>query len=119
MKPVYYPRSQTTGQKRWSCVYCGQLNIDNVRPGSYELRCSKCERRIFFGDAFHIPLNNNIGLPKDVIIPSWADEEYPFDTIPEKLLDPFPPAFFDPERRVGKRGRVHVINIVDSLYFSR
>lgn len=114
--PKFYPRSQTTGSKRWSCVFCAHINVDQIRPGSFALKCGRCDRRIFYGDAFHIPKNSATQTVRDVIIPQWADDEYPFDTIPQKLFDPMPPAWFDPERKVSQRGRVHVVVLHDNIY---
>jgi hypothetical protein len=97
-------------------MFCAHVNIDQIRAGSFALKCGRCERRIFFGDAFHIPKNSATQMVRDVIIPEWADDEYPFDTIPQRVFDPMPPAFFDPSRLVGQRGRVHVVVLHDNIY---
>jgi len=64
----------------------------------------------------HVPANAATQIPKDSIIPEWADSEYPFDTIPQKLFESLPHAFFDSNRKVKQRGRVHVIVLHDSIY---
>ena len=53
-------------------------------------------------------MNAATKLPKDHIIPSWADEEYPFDTISDRLQESMREIFMDPARKVAQRGRVHV-----------
>ena len=99
---------------RWSCVWCGHVNEDQVRPGTVRIKCGQCERHFFYGMAFHIPMNSATKLPRDYVIPSWADDEYPFDTIPQKLQDAMQAIFIDPNRKVPQRGRVHLILLHDS-----
>ena len=99
-------------------MYCAHINIDAIRPGKYLLKCGKCDRKVFFGDVFHVQAAPSSQIPKDAVIPTWADEEYPFDTIPDKLWASFPPAFFDPAHKVKQRGRVHVIMISEGIYRS-
>jgi hypothetical protein len=66
----------------------------------------------------HVPANAATQIPRDNIIPEWADSEYPFDTIPRKLLEAIPHAFFDLNRKVKQRGRVHVVVLHDNIYLS-
>lgn len=67
----------------------------------------------------HIPLNAATQMPRDHIIPSWAGEdEYPFDTIPHKVIDLMKPAFMDVNKKVKQRGRVHVIMLHEGIYLA-
>ena len=115
--PKFYPRAQFNGNIRWSCVFCGHINQDTIRPGTVRLHCSSCERHWFYGLAFHIPKNAATKVPQDYVIPSWADDEYIFDTIPARLQEAMQAVFLDPNRKVAQRGRVHVIVLHDSIYY--
>jgi hypothetical protein len=103
---------------RWSCVFCGHINQHSVKPGTIRIQCKSCERHWFYGLAFHIPMNSSTKLPKDNTIPVWADDEYVFDTIPDRLRESMEAVFHDPNRKIPQRGRVHVIILHDSLYYA-
>lgn len=63
-------------------------------------------------------MNASTKLPQDYTIPVWADDEYVFDTIPDRLRESMGAVFLDPNRRVPQRGRVHLIVLHDSIYYS-
>lgn len=80
------------------------------------IHCKGCERIYFFGMALHIPAGPNSAIPKDAVIPKWADDEYPFESIPTRVQESIPAAFFDPQRKIRQRGRVHVLLIEQNIY---
>ena len=114
--PKFYPRGQINGVMRWVCLYCGGINKDDVRPGTVYVTCSRCQHHIWPGIVFHVPISANTKIPRDKAIPSWADDEYPFDTISDRVWEAIPPAFFDPNRPIKQRGRVHITMIHDAIY---
>ena len=61
-------------------------------------------------------MNAATKLPRDYVIPSWADDEFVFDTIPQKLVEAMQAVFIDPNRKVPQRGRVHIIVLHDNIY---
>lgn len=114
--PKYYPRAQVNGVISWSCVFCGHINKNSIKPGSARVTCRDCGRTLFLGVAFHIPMNAATQIPKDYVIPSWADDEYPFDTISEKVQEAMQAAWFIPEKKIRQRGRVHIVLLYDNFY---
>ena len=115
MLPQFHARAQFNGVLRWVCIYCGHIQTDSIRPATYVLKCSHCEHCIWHGDAFHVPANSATKLPRDIAIPSWADDEYPFDTIPKSAYDAMPPALLTPNK-IKQRGRIHVILLHNGIY---
>ena len=61
-------------------------------------------------------MNAATKVPQDYVIPSWADDEYIFDSIPTRLQESMQAVFLDPNRKVAQRGRVHVLVLHDNIY---
>jgi hypothetical protein len=62
-------------------------------------------------------MNAATKMPKDHVIPAWADNEYVWDTIPTRLQEAMHSVFVDPNRKVPQRGRVHIIQLHDNIYY--
>src|SRR3954470_12775815 len=102
-KPNFYPRGQTIGTHKWSCIYCGYVNTHSLTPTAFKMKCSRCGHIVWHGSVYHIPAGTHTSRVKDDTIPTWAGEDYSYDPID---FDPMPVQILAPTP-IKQRGRLH------------